>query len=200
MSRTPDARRKAITHHRIDEHEMVAVLSIESPSTAGHDVGRRVDALAACKRCSEDGVVLVEGEGRPTWRPKFAHEELPRRDAVEEFEEHRAEENLLRLLAAFVDDVTNEVLADAVASAVCVRELVHGEDGVFGPGWWCASEAAEEDVLALCREAPIRGVQRRWLCRFEPSKHGGCFHAMLTASLGWSASLTRMASSRAVDF
>lgn len=101
-----------------------------------------------------------KGRGLEADGTQTALKQLPRLDAVEDLEQHCAEEQLSRCVGAtwVVLNVANQVLAHAIGCSVRVREPVFVEDRVVTPRPVRVEKTAEVDRLALGGKAPERVV------------------------------------------
>ena len=92
-----------------------------------------------------------------------AFQQFPGLDLVEQLEQQNAKEHFARRLRQVVaiDDVPDQILADAVGGPIGVGELIGREHGIVGPGPRLAARSAEEDVLPFGSEAPIALIDLR---------------------------------------
>ena len=104
--------------------------------------------------------------------PKLPMEQLPRFNAVEQFEKQRAKEQLAWFLRPLVDHRADEVLADPVRCPVGVGELVGRQYRIARPGRRQAMNTPPEDTLPLSRKTPEGGEEQRRLERAQEGEVG----------------------------
>lgn len=160
-----------ISHHPVEELQVVRMLPLLAERWRRHDVRRRVEALPSGHRLVEDSLIRRELEALPRRAlAKPSGEQLPGVDAVEYLEEEDPKEDLLDVLGAVVDHVADQVLAHPVRGPVGIGEAMTGDDRVVGPWPRQSAGPLRKDLLARYGEAPV-GVEDRGDLQLPPAAY-----------------------------
>src|SRR6266849_4217484 len=103
---------------------MICVFADVTERRRRHNVSGGIKCLAAAHHVIERLSNCVQIDPLPDQRTKLSLKRLPRFDPIEELEQHRAKEDFRRRrrTLGMILDLSDEILADAIAYAVGVRK------------------------------------------------------------------------------
>src|SRR5690242_10879548 len=120
-----------------------------------HDVGGRKNSFSTQFCLFQNLIVSAERIIRIAHHAEFLLKKLPGADAVKDFIKKDAKKNLIRRLIAAINDISDQILADAVACTIDIGKFMRNENRVICPRGRFTLMSAEKYFLSFGCELPV---------------------------------------------